>query len=205
MEDLKQIPSKRAHLNSRLNHFELTKEKGAKIDNITRMSFYEDDAFNDRFYKIVSLIKQRNGCRLRRDSLRYKKIRRAMLKAYAKVLIKVIVNEMIIGNKINFLNQFTFAIENFKDHRKIHRIKYRYIHRYKGQYPMLIIGTGISIFRSIPKILGMDRKGVMLHGMLSKEVNKMVSYQISEKNRKYSRFTTQFIPVIDKNKILKNG
>ncbi len=184
---LNKIPLGKSKIKDRYRMLDLTSEDNVKIADVTDMKFYDNPYFIDRYHKFFERTKKKES-RLKKGSLIYNNLMRAIILSYIKTLIKIIVNEIVNGNKIIYSSTFSFMVSSMRtDRRLVKKLKYKYIHEYKGQFPLLRIGTFRYFLIQKSKEHNCSLMAMYISGFLGNITNRMVAHKIIKENIKYSK------------------
>jgi len=185
----------------------LNKDIGVKTIEVTDLSLYEKGVFEEKFFDWFSDIKGRNKSRIKRDSLVYSKLLRAVVYAYVSTFISIILNRTILGETIILCGLISFKISDMPTTKKFRsKFKYIYKHRFRGIYPKMRISVSKSAMNEAGKTNSISKKSshkvLRIDGQMLSKMNAMVAYQIVENGQQYTKsWNTKYVRKNNKIKI----
>jgi len=200
MVDLKDHKKSTLYIKDKSRGLRLTKKDNANIKDIFDLSIYENEYFNSRFWKFIQIANEDNGRKIVDDSERYRELKKVMLNIYLRVMMKIVIDTILKGDKI-FMFKKTFAMHltalpTFK--KLAGKVKYKYIHEYKGVYPVLRVSISERVLYSISILKKVHNKVMRLDAFYKPHMSAMISHKIINDNLKISN---TWATVIRTNKI----
>ena len=192
IKDLKQHDRGKIYIKDPTGWLRLRKKDGATIKYADDLSLYDTEGFNDRYHRFIEKVAKRDNRKIKRDSLVYQKIKTTVIKTYIRVLIKILVDQMLKGNKVLWHEHvFSMHIGNMTPKHWYRRVlRYRYIRAFKGQFPIIVLAVSTRILYSMrtnKQKRTSEKKGLLfLHAFYKKEMSKMISHKIVNDKQKYS-------------------
>ena len=202
MEQLLSHKEKAARVLDKKKRLNLTKEFDVKEGDINDFAVYDNDYFNDRYWKFIKKTKDRTGRRMEKDSVLYNNIKIVILHAYMKVFLRIVIDTILKGEKIVFFKQvITMHLTGLPSFRKYsNKIKYKYIHQWNGVYPVLRVAISPLVVYPLSIKRRIHNKAMRIDAFYKLKMSRMISYKMEEDNLKLSG---EWNTIID-TKLLKN-
>lgn len=157
--------------------------------NIFDENIYENDYFDDRLWKLVDRLNKRNGRKMKKGSINFRVLKKAILSVYLKLALKLIIDTLMKGERI-ILFKYVFAmhITELPTFRKFGSfLKYKYIHAFNGVYPVIRVAIGQRLLYSMAIMKKVHHRVMRLDAFYYKEMSSMISYKIEVDRMKFSK------------------
>ena len=149
--------------------------------------FSSDTKLQAGLRQVILGAASRNKKRLSPDSTRYAKLYKTIIKAYMRVLIKLIVETVLGGDKLFLGNKLmSFHLFDMPPLFKGFKISYKYHHKINGAFPIL----RTSIHRNRLVMMGKARNtwhtAFMINSGITKKMSGMMTNKIINEKIRYS-------------------
>ena len=114
-------------------------------------------------------------------------VKSAVIGAYVKVLIRILVDQLIKGNKIVLFNSFmSMHIANLPPHRRLGNVPYKYYRYYNGVYPVIRVAISPRVLYPISIKRRVHNRVMRIDAFYTPLMSRMISHRIKEKRQAYS-------------------
>jgi len=166
-------------------------------------SFREDERIQNGFNKVILDAAARNKKKLKKGSVRYNKLFAAVVRAYLRVLTKVIVETVVGGDRI-FIGKklLSFHIFNMPPYFSAYKIRYKYHRKLRGDFPILRVGIHKHRLKMISIGRQTHENAFLINSGIRREMSSMITHKIIKEKITYSDNPYN---VFVKDKTLTNG
>jgi len=188
IKDTADHPKGIVYIKDKRKKLRLTEQDGAIEKNIIDKEFFETEDFNNRFHLFMEKVLSRNNKRLKRDSVRYRQVRRVIIGIYARVLVRILLDQLLKGNRILFYNSFmSMHITQLPTHRKLGNVPYKYFRKLRGIYPVIRVAISpIILFpRAIKKRV--HHRVMRIDAFYTPLMSGMISHKIEKERMIFSK------------------
>jgi hypothetical protein len=200
MVDLKDHKKGRVYIQDKSVALRLTEKNNVNNKDVFDLSIYNNEYFDTRFWKFIDCANEENGRKIVNNSKRYKELKKVILNIYLRVFMTIVIDTLLNGDRI-FMFKKTFymhltALPTFK--KFAGKVKYKYIHDFKGVYPVLRVAISERVLYSVSIIRKVHNRVMRLDAFYKAHMSSMISHKIVNENLKLSN---EWATVIRSNKI----
>jgi len=177
----------------------LTEKYDVNEQDIFDLSIYENEYFNTRFWKFINAANEENGRKIADNSKRFKELKKVILNIYLKVLMQIVVDIILSGDRVfMFKRVFSMHLTGLPTFKKFaSKVKYKYIHDFKGVYPVIRVAISERVMYSVSIIKRVHNRVMRLDAFYMPKMSSMISHKIINENLKLSN---EWATVIRSNK-----
>lgn len=149
--------------------------------------FGEDRRLRSGVEQVLMEIAIRGSRNIQPGSQRFEKMYRAILRAYMRVLTKIIMDTVLNGDRL-FIGKklMSFHLFDMPSYFRVFRLAYKYHHKIRGAYPVLKTAVHRSRIRAISISRATNPIAFLLNTGVSKRMSGMITHKIVNEGVKYS-------------------